>query len=124
VGEHPKGAVENGATMIYDIDRGIWYEGSKRPEIGNHHAAEVINNKLYLFGGLKQGGNSIQVGTLKPDTYKVTIEWKKLSMPISSGSAATAMIDGKVCPQSLCAPMRLGVAQCHAVLCARARRSG
>lgn len=26
-----------------------------RPAIGNHHAAEVIDNKLYLFGGLGAG---------------------------------------------------------------------
>ena len=33
----------------------VWIEGGKRPKIGNHHAAEVINNKLYLFGGLGAG---------------------------------------------------------------------
>jgi hypothetical protein len=99
VGEHPKGALEDGVTMIYDIQHGMWREGSKRPNIGNHHAAEVIDNKLYLFGGLRAGSDSIQVGTIKPQGYGVAIEWQKLPkmMPITSGSAATAMIGDKVC---------------------------
>lgn len=98
VGEHPRGATENGVTMIFDIERGTWLEGSKRPDIGNHHASEVINNKLYLFGGLTAGHDSIQVGTIKPDGWSVAIDWEELpnKMPIVSGSAATAMIGDRV----------------------------
>jgi hypothetical protein len=33
----------------------VWIEGAKRPHGGNHHAAVVISNKLYLFGGLSAG---------------------------------------------------------------------
>jgi hypothetical protein len=75
-----------------------WLTGSKRPEIGNHHAAEVINNKLYLFGGLSKGSGTVQIGTLTTSGGKVDISWKKgANLPASSGSAATAYIKGKVC---------------------------
>jgi hypothetical protein len=96
VGEHPKNAPENGVTLMYNINQKTWHVGSKRPYIGNHHAAEVIGNKLYLFGGLKAGAGAIQVGTLTTTAGNVDIAWKSATMPIVSGSAATAQIGGKV----------------------------
>jgi hypothetical protein len=75
----------------------VWYEGGKRPSIGNHHAAEVIRNKLYLFGGLTSGKNEVQIGTLKMVSGRINISWTKgAAIPTGSGSAATAYIDGKV----------------------------
>ena len=40
------------ATYIYDITTGLYTTGAARPYFGDHHAAEVINDKLWLFGGL------------------------------------------------------------------------
>jgi hypothetical protein len=123
VGEHLKKDKKNGVTMIYDISAQVcvctnsvlhtcihllrltkcrsptqvWYEGSKRPFIGSNHAAEVINNKLYLFGGISEGQKSVQIGTLKTVSGKVNISWKKgASIPTGSGAAATAFIGGQV----------------------------
>jgi hypothetical protein len=42
-------------TRIAKACAQVWTEGAKRPQAGNHHAAEVINNALYLFGGLDAG---------------------------------------------------------------------
>jgi hypothetical protein len=42
-------------TRIANACAQVWTEGAKRPQAGNHHAAEVINNSLYLFGGLDAG---------------------------------------------------------------------
>lgn len=65
VGQHPRDDPEidevNGVTMIYNIEEGVWIRGSKRPSVGDHHASEVINNKMYLFGGLSTGQSDIQV---------------------------------------------------------------
>lgn len=40
------------ATYVYDIAAGTYFAGAQRLLFGDHHAGEVINNKLYLFGGL------------------------------------------------------------------------
>jgi hypothetical protein len=100
-GEHPKEEVaKNGVTMILDLTNGIWHEGAMRPGIGNHHAAEVINNKLYLFGGLSGGEQDVQIGTLVAGASGPDIEWTLgAPLPFASGSAASAVIGGKV---SLC----------------------
>lgn len=84
--------------MILDLTGGEWYEGAKRPSIGNHHAAEVINNKLYLFGGLSGGEQDLQIGTLVAGTTGVDISWQMgAPLPFASGSAGTALIGGNVC---------------------------
>lgn len=117
VGEQPKNAAENGVTMIFDIERVTWHEGSKRPDVGNHHAAEVIENNLYLSGGLTEGHDTIQVGTIKPDGYNVAIDGKELpnKMPVVSGSAATSMIGDKVCPCCENSVLLIGVSAYHRV---------
>jgi hypothetical protein len=82
----------------------VWYEGSKRPYIAGNHAAEVVNNKLYLFGGMaptvggmSRGLNSVQIGTLTTVSGKINITWKLgASMPQGSGAAASSVIGGKV----------------------------
>jgi hypothetical protein len=43
------------ATFAYDLSTGIWRSDlAPRPILGDHHGAEVINGKLYLFGGLNE----------------------------------------------------------------------
>eukprot|EP00892_Ulva_mutabilis_P001700 jgi/Ulvmu1/11530/UM078_0019.1 len=97
VGQHPNGDSKDGATMIFDISKQIWYEASSRPEVGNHHASEVIGNKMYLFGGLSDGEGDVQIGTLKNTRAGIDISWKKgAGLPFDGGSAATAVIGGKV----------------------------
>ena len=65
VGQHPRKDPnferDDGVTMIYNIAEDIWIRGAKRPSVGDHHASEVIDNKMYLFGGLKLGQNDVQV---------------------------------------------------------------
>lgn len=69
VGQHPRKDPnferDDGVTMIYSIEKETWVSGSKRPEVGDHHASEVIDNKMYLFGGLKLGQEDIQVTRLQ-----------------------------------------------------------
>eukprot|EP00892_Ulva_mutabilis_P001696 jgi/Ulvmu1/11527/UM078_0016.1 len=97
VGEHPTGDSKNGVTMIFDLSKQMWIEASSRPEIGNHHASEVIGNEMYLFGGLSDGEGDIQIGTLVDTGMGVDIMWRKgAGLPFDGGSAATAVIAGKV----------------------------
>ena len=50
----------NGGTFLYNTYTGQWKQGVPRPYAGHHIAAEVINNRLYLFGGLNAGGNKVR----------------------------------------------------------------
>jgi N-acetylneuraminic acid mutarotase len=88
------GAATN-ATMAYDLSTGIWRSDlAPRPILGDHHGAEVINGKLYLFGGLNGGGAAAgRVQIYNP----VTNSWSLgASAPYAAGSVATALIGGKV----------------------------
>ena len=88
------GAATN-ATMAYDLSTGIWRSDlAPRPLSGDHHGAEVINGKFYLFGGLNGGGAAAgKVQIYNP----VTNSWSLgASAPYATGSAATALIGGKV----------------------------
>ena len=97
VGEPPEGS-STAPTMIYDVREGTWTAGTPRPLPGNHHAAEVINNQLYLFGGLAEGEGSVQIASLQATATGVRVSWSLgPNLPHPSGSAATALIDGKVC---------------------------
>lgn len=112
VGEHPRDDQKNGVTMIFDLSKQVWYEASARPEVGNHHASEVINNKLYLFGGLSGGEGDIQIGTLKDTGTGIDITWKKgAGLPFDGGSASSALIGGKVSSVLMLFP---GMPQCSA----------
>jgi hypothetical protein len=83
---------------IYDMSSGSWQTGSARPFFGNHHAAEVAGNKLYLFGGLTEGAYAVQIATLRDGDDGVDVSWDTgANLPTPSGSAATALIGGKVC---------------------------
>ncbi len=80
-------------TMAYDLKAGSWRSNlAQRPRLGNHHAAEVINGKLYLFGGFG-GGSEGQVQIYNPATNSWTLG---TPAPYATGSASTALINGKV----------------------------
>lgn len=78
----------------------VWIEGGARPEIGNHHSAEVINNQLYLFGGLRGSSSlaDVQIGTLTVATgVPAAVTWVQgADAPIATGSAISAYINGEV----------------------------
>lgn len=82
----------------------VWIVGSKRPIYGHHHPLEVINNKIYLFGGLNGeapggGMDAIQVGELVSGAGgQIDMRWELSTskMPLAEGSAGHALINGKV----------------------------
>jgi glucose/arabinose dehydrogenase/N-acetylneuraminic acid mutarotase len=81
------------ATLAYDLGQHIWFAGlPSRPFPGDHHAAEVINQKLYLFGGLG-GGSEGKVQIFDPYTQTWTLG---ANIPFATGAASTALINGKV----------------------------
>jgi kelch repeat/BTB domain-containing protein 5/10 len=81
----------DGGTYLYNTDTQEWRSGAPRQFEGNHIGAEVIGNELYLFGGLRSGGNQVQIYNLEEDEWRAGAE-----LPYEAGSAATAYIGGKV----------------------------
>src|SRR6185503_4058505 len=80
-------------TYAYDLQNRQWLSAkAARPFTGNHHAAEVLDGKLYLVGGL-EGGSEGQVQIFDPSTNSWTLG---APMPWSAGSLATAAIDGRI----------------------------
>ena len=49
----------SGNTLAYSFTAKAWSTVAKRPYTGDHHAAEVIDGLLYVFGGLSKGGNKM-----------------------------------------------------------------
>jgi N-acetylneuraminic acid mutarotase len=82
----------NAATYAFDLATETWQTVASRPHVGDHHAAEVINGKLYLFGGL-DGGSEGQVQIYNPSTNSWSMG---APAPFATGSAATALINGLV----------------------------
>ena len=84
----------NGATLAYDLIAGTWSSATalaRRPYQGNHHAAEVINGKLYLFGGLgSSSGGKVQVYDPVANAWTLGA-----AMPFAAGSSSSAVIGGK-----------------------------
>ena len=81
-------------TLVYDLAAGQW-EGlsaaTSRPAIGDHHAAEVLDGKLWLFGGLMHDAEGA-VQIYDP----VSREWRfGPRMPFAAGSSASAVIHGR-----------------------------
>ena len=84
-----------GATIAYDIAAGTWGGTTalaQRPYRGDHHAAEVVNGKLYLFGGLG-GGSQGKVQIFDPLTNRWSLG---ADMPFAAGSSSSAVIGGRV----------------------------
>lgn len=81
------------ATFAYDVQNRQWLSNkATRPLVGHHHAAEVVDGKLYLIGGLS-GGSEGQVQIYDP----VANSWTTgAPMTWSAGSLSTAVIGGKI----------------------------
>ncbi len=86
VGEYDSG------TWAYDLGTREWTVRATRPFPGNHHAAEVIDGRLYLFGGLGSGSSGkVQIYDPGSDTWRLGAD-----MPFAAGSSSSAAIGGKV----------------------------
>jgi len=83
----------SGATLAYDVlNRQTLANKAARPYAGHHHAAEVVNGKLYLIGGLG-GGSEGRVQIYDP----VANAWTTgTDLPWSGGSVSTCAIAGKI----------------------------
>ncbi len=80
-------------TAVYDLVNDAWLpDAATRPFPGHHHAAEVVDGKLYLIGGL--GGSSEGVVQIyDPGTNLWTTG---APMPWGGGSVSTAEIRGLI----------------------------
>lgn len=82
------------ATLAYDLSRREWSSTtalSSRPFPRDHHAAEVVNGRLYLLGGSGDAAGRTQVYDPTSDTWTIGE-----NMPFVAGSSASASIDGKI----------------------------
>ncbi|MHC4844821.1 MAG: Kelch repeat-containing protein [Planctomycetota bacterium] len=79
-------------TWEMDIATGVWAQRPNRPFPGDHHAVEVIDDKLYLFGGHENGADG-KVQIFDPQTESWTTG---TDMPWAGISVSTALIDGLV----------------------------
>jgi N-acetylneuraminic acid mutarotase len=81
------------STLAFDPVTHTWLSNlPPRPFPGHHHAAEVINGKLYLFGGLGSGSpGKVQIYNPDTDTWSTGAD-----IPFATGSASTSLINGKV----------------------------
>jgi N-acetylneuraminic acid mutarotase len=81
-------------TLAYDTTANTWTSSglATRPFPGNHHAAEVVGGKLYLFGGLG-GGSEGKVQIYDPATNQWT---QGAPMPFAAGSSSSAVIGSQV----------------------------
>ena len=87
------------ATVRYDFASQTWSTSAaaQRPHLGHHHAAEVLNGKLYVIGGLyQQGAPTTSAGKLQiydPATNRWTLG---ADLPWAGGSINTAVINGQI----------------------------
>jgi N-acetylneuraminic acid mutarotase/glucose/arabinose dehydrogenase len=79
-------------THVFDIYSSFWSEKASRPFPGDHHSAEVVGDKLYVFGGHQNGADG-KVQIYDPATNLWTAG---ADMPWSALSTSTALIDGLV----------------------------
>jgi N-acetylneuraminic acid mutarotase len=85
----------SGATLSYDFAQGSWSTAAalaQRPYRGSSHAAEVVNGKLYLFGGVG-GGSEGRVQIYDPATNGWSLG---AAMPFAAGACSSGVIAGKV----------------------------
>ena len=85
----------NPSTTVYNLSTNTWTAQNiaQRTYKGNHHAAEVINNKFYLFGGLGASGGNNKLQIYNPATNSWSLG---ADLPFGAGSSSTALINGKV----------------------------
>jgi N-acetylneuraminic acid mutarotase len=99
VGESPSSVSETDSrptapTLAYNLSWGIWDQPStraSRPFPDSHHAAEVWDGKLYLFGGMGPAAGKTQI--YDPDADRWTLG---PDLPFAAGSSASALINGKI----------------------------
>lgn len=90
VGESEPGENDPGPTYSYDFATGKWSDDHPAREfVGDHHGTEVINNKLYLFGGLGHNETQDKVQIFDPLTNSWTLG---RNLPYFTGSPNTAVI--------------------------------
>ena len=86
--------VGEGTSKTYGMDlaTGVWDDTlAQRPFVGHHHAAEVIDGKLYLFGSVGHAWGKVQIYDPQTDSWTTGAD-----MPWSAGSCSSALIDGLV----------------------------
>ena len=78
-------------TLAFDFLTETWSTGlAQRPLVGDHHAAEVIDGKLYLVGGLGGGSEgALQIYDPVADSWS-----QGSSLPWAAGSVQTTVIQG------------------------------
>jgi hypothetical protein len=108
IGQGKQSNPEADGTLLYSILDEEWIVAEARPSYGNHHSAEVIDNRLYLFGGVEEGGTDVQIGSLTAGADgQPQLSWVLgAPIPFAAGSANTAYIHGLVRPCSHSAPAR------------------
>jgi N-acetylneuraminic acid mutarotase len=82
------------ATLAYDLATGVWADPgalARRPLAGHHHAAEVVDGRLYLLGGLDAGQGKVQIYDPQSNTWRLGAD-----APFSAGSCASAVIGGEL----------------------------
>lgn len=57
---HPHCTAGDDGTFLYNTVAQTWSRGTRRPFRGHHIAAEVVANRLFLLGGLKEGGDKVR----------------------------------------------------------------
>ena len=86
---------EGGAwTLGLDLGSGRWDpldRHAARPAPGNHHAAELWDDKLYLFGGLEGGEEMVQIFDPAENRWDFGP-----SLPEAAGSMASALIGAQI----------------------------
>jgi N-acetylneuraminic acid mutarotase len=77
------------ATLAFDLPTARWDTTARapRPFVGHHHAAEVWNDKVYLFGGLGGAEGKTQIYDPAADRWTLGSD-----MPFPAGSSASARI--------------------------------
>lgn len=84
---------DSSATMAYNLKTGGWRSDlAPRPRQGDHHAATVVNGKLYLVGGLG-GGSAGQVQIYDPSGNNWTLG---APAPYAGGSVSIGLLAGKI----------------------------
>ena len=79
-------------TYALDLATGTWDDTlATRPYTGSHHAAQVVDGRLLLIGGLGAGYGKVQIYDPVTDTWSLGAD-----MPWSGGSCSSAVIDGLV----------------------------
>ncbi len=76
-------------TLAHDLGRRTWSTRAARPLPGDHHAAEVLDGRVYLVGGLGEGQGEVQVYDPAANTWSAAAD-----LPWDGGSVSTAVIGG------------------------------